>query len=70
MRDQVIALKDKADRMIAVIVPVLVLEILRGSSIDEQISAGILIQPADDVEHGRLAASALSQDGNKFTFAK
>ena len=70
MRDQIVALEDETDGMVAVIIPVFIFEIFGGSAIDDQITAGILIQPADDVEQGRLAASALSQDGDKFTFAK
>ena len=70
MRDQIVALEDETDGKVAVIIPVFIFEIFGGSAIDDQITAGILIQPADDVEQGRLAASALSQDGDKFTFAK
>ena len=70
MRDQIVALKDKPDGMIAVFIPVPVRKILCRLSIDDQIPTGVMVQSADNIEQRRLAASALSQDRDKLVFPK
>ena len=67
MRDQVIRLENETDRMVTVCIPVSVLVILGGSSINDQITGGVLVKTADNVQHGRLTASGLTEDRNKFT---
>ena len=57
VRDEVVALKDKADRVVAVAVPIAVVEVLGRDTADDQVAAGGLIQPADDVEQRRFAAA-------------
>jgi len=47
MWDQVVALEYKAYGMVAVSVPILVFEIFCGGSVDDEIAACILIQPAN-----------------------
>ena len=60
MRDQIIALKDKTDRMIAIRIPITVLEMLGRSMIDQQIAAGVMIQAADDIQQRRFPTAARS----------
>ena len=66
MGDQVITLEHEADRVISIGVPVAVFEILGGASVDNEVALGVLIQPADNVQHGSLAAAGRSQNGNEF----
>ena len=48
--DEVVALEDKADAVVAVGVPIPILEVLGGFSVDEQVTVGVAIQTANDVE--------------------
>ena len=64
MRDQVITLKHKSNRMIAVGVPVPVF-ILLGRDLIDQITAVITIQSADDIEQRCLTGTTGAQDGYK-----
>ena len=66
--DEVVALEDKADGVVAVGVPVPVPELLGGAAVDGQIAAGVLVQAADDVQQGGLAAAGVAQDGHKLVF--
>ncbi|MNN88872.1 hypothetical protein D3C81_2066100 [compost metagenome] len=70
MGDQVIALEDKAHAIIAVSIPIAVLEGLGGGAVDDQIAAVILVQTADQIQTGGFAGAAGSQDGNKFILAE
>ena len=56
VRNQVVALKDKADS-VAVGVPIAVGIILCTDSVDKQLAVRIMIQSADDVEERRFPAS-------------
>ena len=56
--NQVIALKHKTDGVIPVGIPVPVLIFLRGDSIDDQISAVIPVQTADNIKKRRLSGTA------------
>ena len=67
MRDQVVGLKYKTDRMVSVCVPVSVFVVFGRSSVDDQITGGVLVETADNVQHRRLTASGLAKDRNKFT---
>ena len=49
MRNQIITLEDKSDRMISVGIPVAVFVFFRGNPVDDQISAVVTIQSADDI---------------------
>ena len=49
MRDQVVGLEDKADRVIAVGVPVAVLVVFGRDAVDDQIAFIVAVQTADDV---------------------
>ena len=57
VRNEVIALEDKADGVVAVAVPVGVGKVLRRLAVDDEIAARIVVKAADDVEQRRLAAA-------------
>ena len=66
MRDQIVGLKDKADRVIAVVIPVSVL-ILFGRFVgDGQIALCVAVQSADDVQQRCFAAAGRSEHRDKF----
>ena len=66
MGNEVVALEDKADGVIAVGIPVAVAEFLGGAAGDDEIAACVLVKTADDVEHRCLAAAGRTENGNKF----
>ena len=68
VRDQVVALEYETDGVVAVGVPVTVGELLGGFSVDDQVTGGVAIQAADDVQQRGLAAAGLSQNGDEFAF--
>ena len=70
MMNQVVALKDKADRGVPVRVPVAVLIFLGRFPRDHEVAGSVLIQPADDVEKRRLSAAGSAQHGYEFGLAE
>ena len=70
VRNEVIALEDEADGVVAVAVPVGVGEVLCRSAADDEIAARIVVQTADDVEQRRLAAARMSEDGDKLALTE
>ena len=70
VRDQIIALEDEADGVVAVAVPVGVGKVLRRFAIDDKVAARVLIQPADNVQKRRLAAARMAEDGDKLALAE
>ena len=70
MRDQVVGLKNEADGVIAVTVPVAVFVLSCGDAVYNQISAVVLVQTADDVEHGTLAGAGWPENGDEFAVAQ
>ena len=62
MRDQVVGLKDKADGMVSVGVPVAVFVFFGRNAVDNQVAAVIAVQSADDIEKGGLSGAAGPQD--------
>ena len=55
--DQVVALEDEADGVVAVGIPVPVRVLLGGDAVDDEIAAVIAVQTADDVQQGGLAGA-------------
>ena len=51
--------------MIAIGVPVRILELLGGLAVDAQIATVIAVETADDIEQRGLAAAGWSQNGHK-----
>ena len=70
VRNEVIALEDKADGVVAVAVPVGVGKVLRRLAVDDEIAARIVVETADDVEHRCLAAARMAEDGDKLALAE
>ena len=70
VRNEVIALEDKADGVVAVAVPVGVGKVLRRLAVDDEIAARIVVETADDVEQRRLAAARMAEDGDKLALAE
>ena len=66
--NQVVALEHKAHGIVPVGIPVPVLEILGGLAPNHQVSLGIPVQAADNVQQGGLSAAGRPQYGHKFTF--
>ena len=66
--DEVVALEDEADGVIAVGVPVAVPEFSGRTAINDEVAAGVLVQTAYNVQQGGLAAAGVAQNGNKFIF--
>ncbi|MNC56401.1 hypothetical protein D3C75_1059940 [compost metagenome] len=55
MGDQVIALKNKAYTIVAVCIPVAVLEVLGRGPVNNQVPAVVLVKPADQIQTGGFA---------------
>jgi len=70
MRNQIVALKHKADGVVSVSVPAIVVKVGGVSAFDRHITAVVPVKAADNVQAGRLAAAAHSKDGDKFLFAE
>ena len=68
VRNQVVALEYKSDRMIPVYIPVLFPELFRAPAVDQQIARRIPVQSADDIQQGGLPASGRTENGSKLTF--
>ena len=60
--DQVVGLEDKADRVVAVGVPVAVLVFFGRYAVDDQIAGVVAVQSAYDIEEGGLARAARPED--------
>ena len=65
MGNQVVALEHKAHRMVPVGIPVPVLKGLGGPAVDDEVAVGVLVQAADDVQQGGLAAAGGTQNRDK-----
>ena len=70
VRDEVVALEDEADAVVAVGVPVAVVEILGRDAVDQKVARVEVVEAADDIEHGRLARARGAQDGDELVVAK
>ena len=70
VRDQVIALEDKADRMIPIGIPVAVTVAAGGNPADGHLARIIAVQAADNIEQGCLARSAGAENRDKLILPK
>ena len=70
VRNQVVALEHKSDRVVPVGIPVAFLKLLRALSADDQVAVGVLVQPADNIQQGGLSAAGRTQDRGKFAFSE
>ena len=64
--NQIVALEHKTNGVVAVGVPVAVGVFFGGNTVDDQITAVVAVQAADDVQQGGLAGTAGAENGNKF----
>ena len=70
VRDEIVGLEDKADRVIAVIVPVLILILFCRFACDDEVAGGVAVESADNVQQRGLAAAGGSEHCDKFIFAE
>ena len=70
MRDEVISLEHEADAVVAVGIPVAVLVALGGDAVDDKVAGVVVIQAADDVEHGRLARAGRAEHRDELVVAE
>ena len=70
VRDEVIALEDKADRVVAVGVPVAVGVLFGRYAVYDKVAAVVAVQPADNVEQRRLAGAGRPEDGDELAVAE
>ena len=68
VRDQVVALKDKTDGMVAIGVPVPVTVAAGGHTAKGHLAAVITVQPANDIQQCGLARATGAQNSHKLTF--
>ena len=68
--NEVVALEHEAHRVVAVGIPVAVLVLLGGAAVDDEVAAGVAIQPTDDVQRGGLAAAGWAEDGDELVLPK
>ena len=66
VRDEVIALEHKANGVVAIRVPVAVGIFLGGDAVDDQITAVVAVQTANDVQQGGLTGTAGAENGDEF----
>ena len=67
---RLVALKDKADGVVAVRVPIAVVVLLCGAAVDNEVAGGVAVQAADDVQQGGLTRAGGAQDGDEFAVAQ
>ena len=70
MRYKIIALENKAYRMISVSIPVAVSEILGRNAVYHEISARVSVKSADDVEKGGFSTSRRSEYRHELVLAE
>ena len=70
MRNEVIALEHKADAIIAIGIPIAVVEVLGRDAVDQQIARIKMIESTDDVEHRSLTRTRGTQNGYELVIAK
>ena len=68
--DQVIALKDEADGMVAVGIPIGVAVTLGRNAVDHKVAACVLVKTADDIEQGGFTAARRTEDRNELVFTE
>ena len=70
MRNEVVGLKNKAYRVVAVSVTVAVGVFLGRAAVDHKVAVCVLIQTADDVQQRCFAAAGVTEHGNKLGFSE
>ena len=70
VRDKVVRLKNETDGMVSVSVPVRVREIFCGLPVDDQITGGVVVKSADDIEHSGFTAAGVTENCYKLALPK
>ena len=70
MRYKIIALKHKAYRAVAVIIPVCVTKLLCGLARYDKVALGVAVKPADYIKKRGFSAARLTEYRHKFIFTK
>ena len=70
MRDEVVALEDEADAVVAVGIPIGIFVLAGGNAIDHDVTGIGVVQTAQDIEQGSLAGTAGAQHRNEFAVAE
>ena len=70
VRDEVVALEDESDAMVAVGVPVLVGVVLGRDAVDDDVARVGMVKAAEDVEHRGLARAGGAQHGHELVIPK
>ena len=70
VHDQVIALEYKADRVIAIGIPVGIAVLLGGATANDQITAGVAVKTANDIQHRGLSAAGGAEDRHEFALTE
>ena len=68
--DEVVALEHEPDAVVAERVPIAVLVFLGGHAVDDEVARVVVVEPADDVEHGGLARPRRAEDGHELVVAE
>ena len=61
-------MKNEADGMVPVCIPISVREIFRGLAVYHKVAGGILVEAADNIQQRRLSAAGVPQYRNKIVF--
>ena len=70
MRNQIVALKNEADRMIPVGIPIGITIVLGRNAVDPQISRCITVESADDIQKRCLSAAGGTENRHKLTVSE
>ena len=70
MHNEVVALKYKADRVIAVGIPISIGKLLRRAPVDGKVAAGVTVKTADDVKQRGLSAPRRAKNRYKFMLSE
>ena len=70
MRNKVIRLKDEADGMVAVAVPIGIGVALGGAAVDYQVALRVSVKTADDIQQRSLTAAGMTQNCDKLAFTE
>ena len=70
VRNEVIALENKADRVVSVGIPIAILVHGGGFAVDEQVTRGVAVKTAYDVQRGSLTAARGTKDRHKLAVAE
>ncbi len=70
MGNEVIGLEDEADSVVSIDIPVMVDEVLGGSSFDDEIAGCIVVKSTEDVQQSSLSASGRTENRNEFILSE